>query len=178
MHAFIRGLLAIAALVAGGVVNAAEAPHEVTGARTVNVWQAQALHQHEALFIDVRSPQYWRMGHIAGAVHLDLRGPFVALAQQQWPRDVPIVLYGDSELSSLSALASRLAVRWGYQEVYYFREGFFAWQLMDLPQAQARLELDGLSASVQPLSAPVGQVGCAPHASRSHGGQNPPGTCP
>ena len=57
MHAFIRGLLAIAALVAGGVVNAAEAPHEIPGARTVNVWQAQALHQHEALFIDVRSPQ-------------------------------------------------------------------------------------------------------------------------
>ncbi|MCJ8167921.1 rhodanese-like domain-containing protein [Atopomonas sediminilitoris] len=148
----------------------AEAPHGVAGAQTIDVWQAQSLHQHEVLFVDVRSPQVWRMGHIAGAVHLDIRGPFAALAQPQWPRNVPLVFYGDSELSSISALASKLAVGWGYEEVYYFRQGFFAWQLMDLPQSQNRLELDTLSASVQ--AAPA-HCGAAPR-----GQQSQPGTCP
>ncbi|HWV08734.1 MAG TPA: rhodanese-like domain-containing protein, partial [Pseudomonas sp.] len=45
----------------------------------------------------------------------------------------PLVIYCDSEVCPRSALASHLAVTWGYQQVFYFRSGYFAWQLLDYP---------------------------------------------
>ena len=39
-------------------------------------------------------------------------------------------------MSLASAEAVRLAVSWGYRQVFYFREGYFAWQLQDFPQGK------------------------------------------
>lgn len=112
---------------------ATEAPMGVEGAITVNVWQAKHLYDHGALFVDVRPAREWGWGHVRGAVHLDLAGRFAALALPHWPRQIPLVLYCDSEVCLRSALAAHLAVSWGYQQVFYFRGGYFAWQLLDYP---------------------------------------------
>ena len=45
------------------------------------------------------------------------------------PRELPLVIYCDSEVCPRGALAAALAVEWGYEQVFYFREGYFAWQL-------------------------------------------------
>jgi rhodanese-related sulfurtransferase len=110
-----------------------EAPEQVKGAMTVSVDQARRLYDLGAVFIDVRPDREWAWGHVHGAVHLDLQDHFAGLAQRQWPRDVPLVIYCDSEVCPRSALAASLAVQWGYKQVFYFREGFFAWQLYDQP---------------------------------------------
>jgi rhodanese-related sulfurtransferase len=128
-------------------VHASEAPSEIKGAMTVNVYQAQHLHQLGAVFIDVRSSDAWRWGHVHGAVHLELTSRFAGLADPQWPRDVPLVIYCDSEVCPAAALASELAVEWGYESVFYFREGYFGWMLADLPLGK------GLNGEVQMLNA-------------------------
>lgn len=114
-------------------VEAREAPLQVDGAVTVNVLQARQLYEHGVLFIDVREPREWSWGHVHGALHMTLDGRFADLAEDSWPRNMPIVLYCDSEVCAESAEAARRAVSWGYQQVYYFRTGYFAWQLLDFP---------------------------------------------
>ncbi|WP_217474642.1 rhodanese-like domain-containing protein [Stutzerimonas stutzeri] len=128
-------------------VDAAEAPLEIDGAMTINVYQARHLHELGAVFIDVRPSREWGWGHIDGAVHMDLAREFFGLSQGDWPRNVPLVVYCDSEVCPASAEAVRLAVAWGYEQVFYFRQGYFAWVLADFPQQK------GLSTGITTLNA-------------------------
>ena len=114
-------------------VGASEAPLEVRGATTVNAVQARQLYEFGVLFIDVRPAREWGWGHVHGALHLQLDERFAELSGPDWPRNMPIVLYCDSEVCPQSAEAARLAVGWGFQQVFYFRSGYFAWQLLDFP---------------------------------------------
>ncbi|QZX81291.1 rhodanese-like domain-containing protein [Metapseudomonas otitidis] len=118
------------------LAQAEEAPLHVAGATTVNVLQAKRLFDYGALFIDVRPDREWSWGHVHGAVHLDLSDRFAGLAMPQWPRHVPLVIYCDSDVCPRGALAAQLAVGWGYRQVFYFRDGYFAWQLLDFPQGK------------------------------------------
>lgn len=119
-------------------LSAAEAPAEVEGAMTINVFQARQLHELGAVFIDVRPIREWRWGHVEGAVHMSLAGEFYRLSQPDWPRTMPLVIYCNSEVCPASAEGVRLAVTWGYEQVFYFRQGYFAWVLADLPQEKGQ----------------------------------------
>lgn len=129
-------LLPILLLCLASLANAQEAPMQVAGAMTVNVLQARYLYERGVVFVDVRPTREWTWGHIHGALHLDLLGRFDDLAQPHWPRQAPLVIYCDSDVCLQSAEAVRRAVSWGYRQVFYFREGFFAWQLLDFPQGK------------------------------------------
>lgn len=118
---------------------AGEAPLEVRGAMTVDLFQAAHLYEMGAVFVDVRSDQQWRWGHVEGAVHLAHDGAFADLSGGEWPRDLPLVIYCDSELCDTAHQAAAQAIDWGYRNVFYFREGYFAWQLADFPQAKGAL---------------------------------------
>lgn len=124
-------------------LSAREAPSAVDGALTVNVFQAKRLHELGALFVDVRAGREWSWGHVEGAVHFDLADEFGTLASRQWSRELPLVLYCDSAICPHSAQAARMAVAWGYRQVFYFRDGYFAWQLHDFPQQTAEGARDG-----------------------------------
>ena len=135
-------------------VEAREAPLQVDGAVTVNALQARQLYEHGVLFIDVRAPREWSWGHVHGALHMELDGRFADLAGGDWPRSMPMVLYCDSEVCPQSAEAARRAVSWGYQQVYYFRTGYFAWQLLDFPLGKGEEgELYAFILGAQPTAA-------------------------
>jgi len=135
---------------------ASEAPLEVKGATTVNAVQARQLYEFGVLFIDVRPEREWSWGHVHGALHLELDGRFAELSRPDWPRSMPIVLYCDSEVCPLGAEAARRAVGWGFQQVYYFRSGYFAWQLLDFPQGKGREgEMFAFILGAQPTAAGV-----------------------
>lgn len=119
-------------------LNAAEAPVEVDGAMTISVNQAKQLHEIGAVFVDVRPSREWAWGHVEGAVNMDLADEFFGLSRSEWPRSIPLVVYCNSEVCPASAEAVRLAVQWGYQQVFYFRQGYFAWMLADFPQQKAQ----------------------------------------
>lgn len=114
---------------------------------TVDLEQAMVLYQQGAVFIDIRPGREWSWGHVYGAVHLDLYDEFGNLEEKRWPRNIPLVIYDDSALSQNSQEAARLAVAWGYRQVFCFQGGYFAWQLADLPQGKGLVgELSVLSA--------------------------------
>lgn len=113
----------------------AESPSTVIGAKTINVQQAVDLYKNGAVFIDVRDEKSWSYGHINGAVHLDFnQDEFVVLyVSDALDKKTPIVFYCDSPLSTTGAMASFFAASWGYENVYYFREGYYSWLAYDMP---------------------------------------------
>lgn len=113
----------------------AEAPGEVTGAKTVNLEQAKNLFDDGAVFIDVRDPQTWSLGHIEGSVNLDFNASEFAVLylSESLDRKTPIVFYTSSPLNMSGAMASFFAARWGYSNVFFFREGFYSWMAADMP---------------------------------------------
>lgn len=128
-------MIAFTFVVAFGQGVAAEAPESVTGATTISLEEAQSLYDSGAIFIDVRDSDSWGYGHIEGAVNLDFNDDeFVVLyVSDALDKKAPVVFYDDSELVSASAMASFFAASWGYEKVYYFRQGYYAWLASDLP---------------------------------------------
>ncbi len=115
-------------------VNGFESPLGITGATTINVFQAKYLYDQGAVFIDVRSDEEWQIGHIQDAIHLDFQRDFGFLYQaSDIPRDTPLVIYCNSIDCLRSAYACSVSVIWGFSRVYYFRSGYFAWLLEDFP---------------------------------------------
>lgn len=114
-------------------VVAQQVPETVAGASTINVLQARILYEQGAMFVDVRPQREWSWGHVQGAAHLDIDTRFAHLKTVDIARDAPLVVYCDNDLSPRSAEAVRKAVSWGYSQVYFFRSGYFAWQLLDFP---------------------------------------------
>ena len=59
-------------LVLGLAAEAKESPMEVAGATTVDAAAAKTLFDRGIPFVDVRGNKQWRIGHIPGALVLDL----------------------------------------------------------------------------------------------------------
>jgi rhodanese-related sulfurtransferase len=111
-----------------------QSPLSLSGAQTVNVFQAKSLYDQGAVFIDVRSDDEWNIGHIAGAIHLDFQRDFSKLYSADGiTKNTPLVIYCNSSNCLRSAYASAVTVYWGFREVYYFRSGYFSWMLEDYP---------------------------------------------
>ena len=118
-------------------------PLGVTGAKTVNAFEAKALFDRDAIFIDVRNKEEWQVGHIEGAIHLDFQNDFAKLYRAKGvERETPIVLYCSSTNCLRSAYAAAVSVYWGFSNVYYFRSGFFAWMLEDYPVVLSQVALN------------------------------------
>ena len=147
----IKTLFVVAVLTFTSAIFASEeAPVVIDGVDTVTLGEAKLLYDDGAVFIDVRDPQSWSLGHIEGAINLDFNAyEFAVLySAESLDRETPLVFYTSSPLNSTSAIASFFATNWGYKNVFYFREGFYSWMAADLP---VELKMAGRS----PLSFPV-----------------------
>ena len=111
---------------------------------TVDVFQAKQLFDLGAVFVDVRSNSEWQLGHIANALHLDFQRDFENIrTMTEIDQQTPLVIYCSSSECLLGAYASAVSAFWGYQNVFYFRAGYFGWMLQDFPvvmNLSARLE--------------------------------------
>lgn len=116
-----------------GALSAGEV-ESIRGATTVNALEAMTLYQQGATFVDVRDSFEYQLGHIRSAVHLDLKREFNDLYLiETLDRNIPIVIYCNSAHCYRSAVATFLAVGWGYENVYYFKDGYFTWLALDFP---------------------------------------------
>ena len=77
-----------------------------------------------ALFIDVREPNEWNLGHIPGAIHLP-RGILETHIEALAERDQQIVLYCAS--GNRTALAADTMQQMGYTNVASLAAGFRGW---------------------------------------------------
>ena len=74
--------------------------------------------------LDVREPNEWAMGHIAGAVHIP-RGVMESAIEQRVPREQEVVIYCAS--GNRAALAADVLQQMGYQTVSSMRGGIRGW---------------------------------------------------
>jgi TolB-like protein/Flp pilus assembly protein TadD/rhodanese-related sulfurtransferase len=114
----------------------AESPVTVEGAITVDAFEAKALFDRQVPFVDVRTLARWNLGHIPNATLLDLETEFTLdnlLARAG--REDEVVIYCEGSKCLRSSDASHRAVKWGFQRVYYFRDGFPAWRAAGQPIA-------------------------------------------
>lgn len=112
----------------------ADQVESINGAKTVDAFEALQLFEQGATFIDVRDQFEYQLGHIRSAVHLDLKREFNDLYLiETLDRNIPIVIYCNSAQCYRSAVATFLAVAWGYENVHYFKDGYYTWLALDLP---------------------------------------------
>ena len=126
-------MLAVLCLVISSLSHS-EQIESITGAKTVDAYMAMKLFEEGATFIDVRDQFEFQLGHIRSAVHLDLKRDFNDLYLiETLDKNIPIVIYCNSAHCYRSAVATFLAVSWGYENVHYFKDGYFTWLALDLP---------------------------------------------
>ncbi len=121
--------LVLAALVLSPEVRGQESPLGVEGATTVQAATAKALFDRGVAFVDVRSKEMWEDGHVPGAANLDLFGAFNEdNLLKVVAKDQEVVIYCAGPGCKRSAKGCAKAVSWGFEKVYYFRNGYPAWR--------------------------------------------------
>lgn len=127
-------ILTVFFLATGSAMAKEESPLTVDGAITIDAAKAKELFDDGALFVDVRKDKDWAAGRIPDAEHLDVKSKYTEEALgQHAKKDERIVLYCNGASCMRSSTASKMAVDWGYQNVYYFRLGFPAWKAAGYP---------------------------------------------
>ena len=86
-----------------------------------------------ALLLDVRTPEEWNEGHLAGAAHTDYWGDEKELedAMNSIPRDRPVLVYCAG--GGRSGLTAKELVAAGHKEVYNLENGISGWERDGLP---------------------------------------------
>jgi rhodanese-related sulfurtransferase len=109
-------------------------PEGVAGATTVDTDTAKSLFDQEAAFIDLRKENMWNSGRIPGAIWLEFKTAFSQEAlESEVGKDEKVVFYCSGVRCPRSSKACAKALEWGYQDVYYYRDGFPAWKTAGNP---------------------------------------------
>ena len=100
----------------------------VEGADRIDLERALEFYQQGALFVDLRNVWRYDIAHIRGAVGLELNTQFSeeSLAKHA-KKDQTIVFYCNHSACPRSAIASAMALDWGYTDVHHFADGWSAW---------------------------------------------------
>jgi rhodanese-related sulfurtransferase len=86
------------------------------------------------MFIDTRPEVDWTTGHVSGAVLLELEEMFTEEALGKIiDRAEEAVIYCQGSRCLRSSKATEKAVLWGFEKIYYFRDGFPAWKAATYP---------------------------------------------
>lgn len=93
--------------------------------------QADSLIQAKAkdstfLLLDIRTPQEYAMGHIAGSRLIDFYAPDFEAQIAKLPRKAPILMYCRS--SNRSGKALEMMKSMGFQDVRHLSGGIISWQ--------------------------------------------------
>ncbi|QIM22912.1 rhodanese-like domain-containing protein [Phycicoccus sp. HDW14] len=87
---------------------------------------AAALHRPGTTIVDVRTPQEFAQGHLAGAVNIDVSSPDFAARLSALDPGAPYAVYCHSGNRSGAAVASMAQL--GFTGAYHLAGGIGAWQ--------------------------------------------------
>lgn len=124
-------------------------PTSVKGARIVTVEEAKGLLDKKAAsFFDTRSPLNYGKGHLPGAALIaykeksefvpdfDARLDSFDIARLPADKNARIVIHSDGPSGWKSYKATVLAVKAGYRNVLWMRDGYAEWTARGLPVEQ------------------------------------------
>jgi rhodanese-related sulfurtransferase len=87
--------------------------------------------------VDSRRKDEFKNGHIEGAINItDTEMTPAKLKMIAPQRDTPLLFYCNGERCRRSGIAVKLALKWGYRNVYWFRGGWQEWSAKYLPVAR------------------------------------------
>lgn len=94
--------------------------------RITEIAPSDAMRKHgkDVVFLDVREPNEWNLGHVPGAVHIP-RGQLENKVEAAIGRDTDVVVYCGG--GGRSALAADTLRQMGYDKVSSLRNGFRGW---------------------------------------------------
>ena len=104
--------------------------------KMVDVTTVKALHERNAIFIDLRNKNWFDGGHIPDAVNIPISNFNDNRLAKVVSKDQEVVFYCYGINCEYSNTASDKALTWGYQKVYYFMKGYPAWLGAGYPIAQ------------------------------------------
>ncbi|MDH5444066.1 MAG: rhodanese-like domain-containing protein [Gammaproteobacteria bacterium] len=109
-------------------------PKKVSGAVTVSAKKAKQLFDKGVVFVDVRKDKDYAAGRVPDAVHIELKKVYSkdTLGKVVKPGQA-VVIYCNGHSCLRSSKAAKQAVSWGFNKVYYFRDGFPAWKKSGYP---------------------------------------------
>jgi rhodanese-related sulfurtransferase len=84
--------------------------------------------------IDVRTPQEYAEGHLAGAENIDFNSADFKEKVAKLDKNIPYIVYCRS--GSRSAAASKIMAELGFSEIYNMTGGFTDWQAAGFPVAK------------------------------------------
>jgi rhodanese-related sulfurtransferase len=91
----------------------------------------EMLKDEHAILLDVRTPQEYNEGHIAGAVNIDYLNPHFSEGLDTLNKDLVYEVYCKS--GGRSSLTSEIMVKKGFKNVYNLENGITEWQQKKLP---------------------------------------------
>jgi rhodanese-related sulfurtransferase len=87
--------------------------------------------------IDSRRNVEFEHGHIEGSINITDTEMTPARLKRVAPRqDTPLLFYCNGERCRRSGNAAKLALKWGYSKVFWFRGGWLEWSTKYLPVAR------------------------------------------
>jgi len=91
--------------------------------------------QHQAVFIDARSPDQYRKGHIKGALNIPWNSveKSIGYVLENIDPDTTIITYCDGLKCSLSHNLANFLIQLGYSDVKVLVNGWSAWLEKGLP---------------------------------------------
>jgi rhodanese-related sulfurtransferase len=128
-------------LVGGATSKASLNDSNSPGEPLVSLEEARSLFEaHAAVFIDARSGEDYRAGHIEGALNLpaDSFDKALPAIELKVPRDSVVIAYCDGDQCSLGREAARQLSAQGYSHVMVLINGWTLWRDAGLPVANAR----------------------------------------
>ena len=114
-------------------------PESVSGAETVDAAKAHQLWKDRAWFVDPRKPEQYEAGRIPGALNIEYdpgtqdQQLTEASLMAEVPKSEAVVFYCNAAGCDRSSWGAALAAEWGWQEVYYFRDGYPGWTKAGYP---------------------------------------------
>ncbi len=136
-HAFsvlLAGLWLVAAC--GAALAEGKVPDSIPGTTRVSAEEVIGLvEKHDDLVIvDARKRSDFAKGHIDGAVSLpDTETTPESLAAVVPNKDTPVLFYCNGVKCGRSVTSAKLAIKWGYRKVYWFRGGVEEWMEKGYP---------------------------------------------
>ena len=117
----------------------ADAPMEISGAKTVDAKQIVDLitKAPNLIILDNRKPEDFSAGHIEGAKRLiDTDVTPESLAKNVPTKETPVLFYCNGVKCGRAAKAVETALKAGYKNVYYYALGMDEWNKLGLPVAK------------------------------------------
>ena len=114
----------------------ARSKNDIVGKKSeIELADAIALYQQGVLFVDARAEDFYKTGHIKGAISLPVENFFdkIAAFQKQYPETTAVITYcSGRECSDSHDLAENLTQA-GYANVRIFIDGYPAWESQGQP---------------------------------------------